>query len=226
MSLLNLIAEGSATALTVLRQYTGNPKVVYGDLVVPIQAFKYVTRESAVVSKKVLVDMTGKKNVTDNVAPGPHEWHMEGYIGGTPLELSILYMPSLGTYRDMLDAAYWSRQALDFYDADQKGWTLASGHPVCIELFEYEKVPGEQNRLRVVLDLRELIFAEVQTSFVSPLDPVAATATPTDGGASGAPAAAGATEVTAEPTPAAPSYPATQAAAQYVFNATNGAYLP
>ena len=224
MSFLNLIAEGSAAAVAVLQTYIGSPKIVYGDLTVPIQAFRYVTRESAVVSKKVLVDMTGKKNVTDNVAPGPHEWHIEGYIGGTPLELSLLYMPSIATLRDILDAAYWSRQALDFYDADQRGWTLVSGHPICIELFEWEKVPGEQNRLRVVLDLRELIFADVQTSLVSPLDPVAATATPT--GASGSPVEGGATEVTADPTPAAPTLPATQAAQQAIYNQATGDYLP
>jgi hypothetical protein len=205
MSLINLVAGGAAAALALVKQYVGNPTLIYNGASVPIQTFRYVPRIEADVSRKVLIDMTGKKFVTDNVAPGPHEWHIEGYIGGLPLELSSLFMPSIGVFRDVLDEAFLSRQPLDFYDADQKAWTLAGGNPVLITVLEFEKLPDTENRLLVRIDLRELFFLSAQVTSISPLDKIASAATPTAGGAAGVPADSGATEAVAETNVSSPT---------------------
>lgn len=208
MSLLNLIASGAGAALALVKQYVGNPVIVFGATSVPIQTFRYLPRISAEVSRKVIIDMTGKRKITDNVAPGPHEWHIEGYIGGFPVEFSSLFMPSIGIFRDGLDAAFLSRQPLDFFDADQKAWTLAGGHPVLITDLEFEKVPDTENRLIVRIDLRELYFLSAQITSINPTDAVTAFATPPAGDAAGgAPASTGAHESVAESTPSAPTTP-------------------
>lgn len=198
MSLINLIASGSAAALQIVKQYVGKPVIIFQGNQVPIEAYRYVPRIEADVSRKVLIDMTGKRLVTDNIAPGPHEWHIEGYIGGTPFEVSSLFMPSIGFIRDILDRAFLSRQPLDFFDADQKAWTLVGGNPVLITSLEFEKAPDTENRLILRIDLRELYFLSAQITSISPTDTIVATATPAAGTSSGLPASTGASEATAD----------------------------
>jgi hypothetical protein len=205
MSIVNLIASNSAAAIALVKQYVGNPTIGFNGVFVPIQCYRYVPRISAAVSKKILIDTTGKRQATDNVAPGTHEWHMEGYIGGLPFELSSLFMPSIANFRDTLDNAFLSRLPLDFYDADQKAWTNANGHPVLIEDLEFEKLHDTENRLTVRISLREINFLTVTINTTTPQDPVTAAATPASGTSTGAPSQNGAQEAVAENTPAAPS---------------------
>lgn len=218
MSLLTLIASNAAAAINLVRAYVGNPTIVFNGVSVPIQTYRYVPRIEAQVSTKVLVDMTGKKLVTDNVAPGPHEWHIEGYIGGMPIEFSSIWMPSIASFRDALDAAFLSRQPLDFYDADRKAWTLLGGNPVMITSLEFEKSPDTENRLIVRIDLRELRFLSAQISTVSPQDVVAQTATPANGGPAGLPASGGAQETSAAASASSPTELWSQMASGLVGN--------
>jgi hypothetical protein len=129
---------------------------------------------------------------------------MEGYIGGLPFELTSLFMPSIANFRDTLDAAFLSRQPLDFYDADQKPWTNANGQPVLIEDLEFEKMPDTENRLVVRISLREINFLKVTITSSVPQDPVTAAATPPAGTATGNAAQHGAQEAVAEAQPANP----------------------
>jgi hypothetical protein len=148
-----------------VNQFVANP-IIAG---VPIQCFKYVPSQEAAVSKHVLVDMTvGKKQVNDNIAPGAHQWQIEGYIGGggggellgipIPVELVGRYdlMPSINTMRNILDTAFQSRMTVSFVDRDHKVWPL-----VAIESFQQEIAPDVDNRLLVRLTIRELTVLSV-----------------------------------------------------------------
>lgn len=176
MSLLNILASQVSRVFSFINQFGSSP-VVAG---VPIQVYKYVPRQNAEVSKHVLVDLTGgKKFVNDNIAPGPHEWQLEGYIGGFPIEAVGRYeiMPSINTMRDILDTAFQSRQTVTFIDADRKLWPM-----VAIEDFQQERTPDVQNRLQVRLTIRELNVLSV----TAVVQQVASAAAPVVGSTDGA----------------------------------------
>jgi hypothetical protein len=149
-----LIATNLSFMFSIVQAWASQPKVSS----VPIQTSRYRVRMTSEVSKHVLVDTTGlKKFVNDNVAPGPHEWYIEGYIGGEISGAAIEHigrselMPSIMLARAILESAYQSRAVVPFIDAEQKAWTT-----VVIQDFECEKTPDVQNRLMVRITLREL----------------------------------------------------------------------
>lgn len=182
MGLANLIASHSAVALTLIKQYIGVPWLAG----VPISATRFRRSTRADVARHVLIDLTaGKQYVNDNVAPGPRTWEIAGYIGGLPLELTSLFMPSLNMFRDMIDKAYYSRQLVDFMDPDFKRWK------VVIERFEYEKEPDTQNRLTIAVTLSEI---NVLTALIAPGDPSGLPSAPASGTEAGLPVAAGTVE--------------------------------
>jgi hypothetical protein len=156
MSLISILASDVSKVFAFVNQFAANP-ILAG---VPIQCFKYVPSQEAAVSKHVLVDMTaGKKQVNDNIAPGPHQWQIEGYIGGEfPFEAVGRYdlMPSINTMRNILDTAFQSRMTVSFVDRDHKVWPL-----VAIESFEQEIAPDVDNRLLVRLTIQELTVLSV-----------------------------------------------------------------
>jgi hypothetical protein len=188
VSLYNLIASNAALAISLIKQFVLNP-VLAG---VPIQCYRYLFDGEADVSKQVLVNLQqGKQNVSDNVAPGPHEWQLEGYVGGMPVELSSQFMPSIASMRDLLDKAYLSRDSVTFFDKYQRAWTVMIVH------FGYEIPPDTQNRLVVRLHLRELNSLTVST-VAAAQDEIAAAANPPDGTVTGAPAILGNTQAAAQ----------------------------
>ena len=182
MSLINLITSNAAAALNLIKHWTQQP-VLAG---VRIEATRFERTIEADVSKHVLVDITqGKKTVNDNVAPGPRTWQIEGYIGGTPLELTSLYMPSLAEQRDLLDAAATAREIVTLMDPEFRTWQ------VVIASFYHSKEPDTANRVPVRLSVQEV---NVLTVGVTVGDPVVDSATPAPGGDSGPPADQGVTE--------------------------------
>jgi hypothetical protein len=184
-----LIASNSSFVISFIRQYVLNPVIVCPNGVsVPIKLTHYRCFGDSVVSKRVVIDLTqGKKTTTDNIAPGPHQWEVEGYVGGLPYELSSRFMPSIGIMRDSLDGGWSQRQQVTFFDKYQKSWQ------VVVEHFEYEPAPDEENALLVRLHLVEL---NVQTISVSGIanDPVSAAASAPDGTQYGAPKSLGTSE--------------------------------
>lgn len=186
MSIYTLIASGSAAALHLIRKFVAMPSLAG----VRIEPTVFEPEIQSAVSKKVLVDLTlGKKTVNDNVAPGPHEWEIEGYIGGLPFEMSSVFMPSLRAFRDAIDAAVLSRQILTLIDLDYKSW------PVLVERFRWRKTPDVANRIYVMLSLSEVNSLSVSIS-VGEIA-VVKNATPDPGTADGAAADEG-TAVTAQ----------------------------
>lgn len=190
MSLYSLLLSNSASALSLIKGYLTTP-ILAG---VPISPTLWRPSSKAQVSRKVLVDVQGKKNVTDNVAPGPHEWDVEGYIGGAPFELTSRYMPSLSFARDLLDTAFYSRQMLSFLDVEHREWQ------VLMEDFQHERRADEQNRIFVRLHLVELNLIVTAITLGQDLPEVAAAASPAAGSDAGPPAGQGTTQ--ASPLPA------------------------
>jgi hypothetical protein len=189
MSLLNVLSSNLSSVYALIKSYAMNP-ILAG---VPIQTYQYRAHETAEVSKHVLVDLTGgKKFVNDNIAPGPHVWTLEGFIGGLPIELigRPELMPSLKFFRDMLETAYISRAPVQFVDADLFAWANCA-----IEELEFENDPTVQNRVFVKVTVRELT---ILTATVSPTD-LAAQGTPDTGREAGGTGSA--------PSPAAQSVP-------------------
>jgi len=189
MSLVNLIASQAASALTLMKQYVLNPSLVCPNgITVPLKTHHYRFSGDAVVSKRVVIDLTqGKKTTTDNIAPGPREWDIEAHVGGMPGELSSRFMPSIGAFRDALEGAWSGRQQVTFFDKYQKSWQ------VVVEHFEYEPDPTEENALLVRIHLVELNVQTVSVSGVA-YDPQMASAIAADGTTSGAPKALGTSE--------------------------------
>jgi hypothetical protein len=155
MSLLNFLASNFSVAYSFVVQYVQGPMLNS----VPIQATTYRVHESAEVAKHVLVDLNGsKQTINDNIAPGPHVWTIEGYIGGFPSEHigRKALMPSIKLFHDIIDAAYTARSPLPFVDVDMKTWPL-----VAIEELEFEDDPAVNNRLLIKTTLRELTILKV-----------------------------------------------------------------
>ena len=150
MGLINVLASNVSSVYALVKSYTMNP-IVAG---VPVQCYQFRATETAEVSKHVLVDLTGGKHfINDNIAPGPHVWALEGYVGGLPIELvgRPEIMPSLRLMHYMLETAYASRAPVAFMDADLAAWPT-----VAIEELQFEKDPLVQNREIVKITLREL----------------------------------------------------------------------
>jgi len=179
MGLANLITSSSAAALALIKQYVGIPYIAG----VPVQATRFRRLAQADVAQHMLIDLSnGKQFVNDNIAPGPFKWHIDGYLGTLPIELTSLFMPSIKMFRNKLDKAFLSRELIDFLDPDFKRWK------VVIEAFDYEKEPDTQNRLtvRFVLSQVNILTASVAPGTL-PDDP----SSPGPGTADGTAASAG-----------------------------------
>jgi hypothetical protein len=157
---------------------------------VSIESTRFERTMDAEVSKKVLIDLTaGKKNVLDNVAPGPRTWEIEGYVGGLPGELSSLYMPSIPVAAAALDFMSQARQIVVLRDK------LFKTYDVLIARLWIADQPDTQNRMPVRITLVEITSL---TTSVATL-PTQAAASPAAGSALGAPQDAGLTETIAAP---------------------------
>jgi hypothetical protein len=185
VSIANLIASNSALALSLIKQIINAP--VVGSVVIQASVFRCVT--DAEVSRHVLIRSTDSElqSVTDSVAPGPRTWEIEGYVGGFPIELTSLYMPSLNLYIDLLYALFSSRAPTTLLDPFYRNISN-----VLISHFEYSKDPLEQNRVAVKMSMVEITVLTVESGTAQSLGQKGVVQ-PSDGGSYGSPAKLGST---------------------------------
>jgi hypothetical protein len=157
MSIGTMIASNLSSFVSMVKQFTSNPRING----IPIQSTRFDCVMEAEVSRHVLINLQQNlQNVFDNVAPGPRTWEIEGYIGGVPFELSSLYMPSLKFFVDLLDGIFNSRTPCTLLDPSFREYS------VLVSRFKHSIVPGTQNKVAVTLSLVQIT---VLTASVGPL---------------------------------------------------------
>ena len=190
MSIATLIASNASSFLSVVKQFTTNPRING----LPIQANRFDCVMEAEVSRHVLINLQQNlQNVMDNVAPGPRTWEIEGYVGGLPVELTSLYMPSLKFFIDLLDGMFNSRTPVILIDPAFRGYS------VLISRFKHSTVPGVQNKVTVSISLVEVTVLKASVGPLSSTPDLQANASATPGQPNAAPAALGATANTLAP---------------------------
>jgi hypothetical protein len=172
-NIASLITSNVALALTLIKQWLGQPNV--GGI--PIKSTRFDCIMEAEVSRHVLINlMGGLQNVMDNVAPGPRTWEIEGTVGGIPLELSSLYMPSIKAAVDYLDGLFQSRQQTTLLDPDFRTFD------VFISNFTYSYDPAIQNRIKVKLSLVQVFILTASVAPTGTVPTLQQNATPAAGG--------------------------------------------
>jgi hypothetical protein len=185
MSIATLLASNASLAISLIKQFVASPMV--GGIA--IQATRFDCTTEAEVSRHVLIRSSDSElqNITDSVAPGPRTWEIEGYIGGLPMELTSLYMPSLTLMTDLLQGILDSRKPTVLLDPYYR--TINN---VLISRFNYSKAPEEQNKVPVKISLVEITVLTVQSGPQSEIGQKGVVQ-PSDGGSYGAPANLGST---------------------------------
>jgi hypothetical protein len=184
MSIATIIANSVSSALAVIKQFTAQPKING----MPIKTTRFDCIMEAEVSRHVLINLQQNlENVMDNVAPGPRTWEIEGYIGGLPIELTSLYMPSLKFFVDLLDTAFFSRQTVNLIDPDFRSFS------VLISRFNYSGDPQVLNRVPVKISLVEVNVLKADVGQLASVPGLQANASPVPGQPFAAPAALGST---------------------------------
>ena len=184
MSIATLIASASAVALSLIKQWIGQPNV--GGIPVKTTVFRCVM--DAEVSRHVLINlMGGLQNVMDNVAPGPRTWEIEGTLGGLPMEFTSLYMPSIKAEVDLMDSTFQSRQQTTLLDPDFRSFNVFISH------FEYEYDPSVQNRMKIKLSLVEVFILQASTAPLGTVPPLQQNASAPAGSSMAAPLNSGST---------------------------------
>jgi len=187
MSIAQLIVNNSAVALSLLKQWIGQPNV--GGI--PIKSTRFDCVMEAEVSRHVLINlMGGLVNVMDNVAPGPRTWEIEGTLGGLPLELSNIYMPSIKAEVDFMDGIFQSRQQTTLLDPDFRTFD------VFISNFTYSYDPSIQNRIKIKLSLVQVFILTASVAPTGLTPALQQAASPAAGSATGAPTNLGTTPST------------------------------
>jgi hypothetical protein len=195
MSIATLIASDAAIALTLIKQWIGQPNV--GGI--PVKSTRFDCVMDAEVSRHVLINLAGGlQNVMDNVAPGPRTWEIEGTLGGLPGEFTSLYMPSIKAEVDLMDKTFQSRTQTTLIDPDYRSFDVFISH------FEYNYDPSIQNRIKVKLSLVEVFILQASTAPLGTVPALQQNASPSSGSSNAAPTNMGSTSSTV-PT----SYPTT-----------------
>jgi hypothetical protein len=134
----------SVQALKLIMDYLLNPTLA--GIVLYLE--KYSKKIHSEVSKKKIINSSGNKLVvTDNIAPEPFAWNIEGYIKAEPYEMSNKFVPSLKQNRLKLENAVYSRTPIAFRDIDSTYFQVA------LEDIEFIQEPDNQNVLHFIAAL-------------------------------------------------------------------------
>jgi hypothetical protein len=134
-------------ALKLVRDYLLNPTLA--GIILYLE--KYSKKIHSEVSKKKIINSSGNKNiVTDNIAPEPFAWSIEGFIKSEPYEMSNRFVPSLKRNQQKLENAAYTRSPVQFRDKDSKYFDVA------IEDIEFVGEPDNQNTLHFIASLYQV----------------------------------------------------------------------
>lgn len=124
MLLTRAVVRGIPSALKMVKSLIDNPMIVSTTppWAISLEVESYSKTGSADVSQRpVIVPGTGVKQfLNDNVAPGPLEWHLSGYIPGDDLiEQTCAFTPIVHGNTELLWLAYKLGSRIMFKDTDQ-----------------------------------------------------------------------------------------------------------
>lgn len=124
------LATGNASALSIAKTLIAEPMLInpgFGyyenqlqlPFAIPLQTESHRQSISAEVSESLVICSDRKKNVADNIAPGPYTWTLSGYIPGDSLiEQTNLWTPIVKLRTDLLKMAASRGYLLIFKDID------------------------------------------------------------------------------------------------------------
>lgn len=162
-------AIGSRQALKQILAWLSMPKVAG----VAIQTTSY--RESCnsdVSSMPIIAPATvgesqqGKVYLTDNAAPKPRQWDIQGYIGaiyGEPSSLAMVLQPSLLNQQEKLKKAWLNRTPVDFLplNSGTSFGSMNSKLQVAIKSLVFDTRPEVTNKIPVTLSLVEVPYIKI-----------------------------------------------------------------
>ena len=125
MSLASAVLSGSVVALGLIRQFLSNPSITYIPVdangvpglpqTVVFEVTKFRERLANQVSKMLLVDVSvGKSFLSDNIAPQPRVWEMEGFLFPLIPVAPLVDQIGLEIIKETLRQASDSRQIVQF----------------------------------------------------------------------------------------------------------------
>lgn len=121
------ITEGDAAALQMVKTALTTPTLINISLdqgmpyALPLECETFEQSGSAQVSESLLIIKNGKKNITDNVAPGAWSWDISGYIPGNKLmEITNFYTPFVRLNTDIIQQWFEKGAVLKFKDMDNR----------------------------------------------------------------------------------------------------------
>ena len=125
MELSKAIISGSASAANIALQLLSLPRLISltPPWTIALETESLRQHSEARVAENVLISAVGlgaaKSYVSDNVAPGPYTWHLDGYIPGNQLlEPSNLFTPIVRMNTALLRQAFKLGTVLTFKDGD------------------------------------------------------------------------------------------------------------
>lgn len=168
-----------ASALRLARNLLTLPALAF----IPIHPSDFTTTREAEISTQLLIsqEVGGKEYITDNIAPGPRYWKINGYISGIPYaELTNWFMPSLLLQKLVIDTAYKSRKPVIFRTTDGEVVNVLIKQCVFIEEAD------NMNTVKISALVQEYNFLTVKSSVnTSGTDEAAGLSTPKSGFISG-----------------------------------------
>lgn len=121
------IISGNSAALQMVKTALTTPTLININpdqgmpYALPLECETFEQSGSAQVSESLLIIKNGKKNITDNVAPGSWTWDISGYIPGNKLlEVTNFYTPFVRLNTDILQQWFEKGAVLKFKDMDNR----------------------------------------------------------------------------------------------------------
>lgn len=125
MELTKAIINGSVAAAKIALSLLSLPRLISltPPWTIALETENLRQHGEAKVAENVLISAVGvgasKSYISDNVAPGPYTWHLDGYIpGNTLLEPSNLFTPVVRMNTALLREAFKLGTILTFKDSD------------------------------------------------------------------------------------------------------------
>lgn len=178
-SLAQAVIDGTSAAIRIVRQFLSNPAIITTPIsdtglplpsqVVFIQATGFREIGQNQVSKMLLVNVAkGKEFKSDNIAPLPRVWEIEGFLFPAIPSITLIDQIQLEGLKNTLRAARISRQPVQFKPVTTDissqfstafnviGGKVTGTIEVAIENMEFDSDPTIQNKVPVKMTLMEM----------------------------------------------------------------------
>jgi hypothetical protein len=171
LSLLNdIFAFASGPALKTVISWLSMPIVAN----VPIQTTSYKEICNSDVSEMPVISPTssntsGKNFITDNSAPRPRQWEIQGFIGSIlqnvePSSLAMVLQPSLIFQKRFIQEAWLKRAPVNFIPLNRMdlGKFTKDGIQVQIKSLSFDTQPQITNKIPISITLVEIPYIVIR----------------------------------------------------------------